>query len=420
MRASTKKALLVGLLSAATVLALAVTPARAADPLVAAVGDIACSSLPTNPDSCQQQATSDLLVGKPLSAVLMLGDGSYEDGTLAQYQTYYDPTWGRFKSITHPATGNHEYQTPGAQGYYQYFGPAAGDPSQGWYSYDVGTWHMIVLNSNCYVFKGCGANTPQVQWLKADLAAHKNSCTLAYYHHPHFTSGSTNDDNSGHNPTGAFWDALYAAGADVILNGHDHDYERFGAQSPIGEPDPAYGIREFIVGTGGRSYNSFLEPSLNSEVREGRTYGVLFLTLHPTSYDWRFVPVPGKTFTDSGTGRCHGGPNEPVLKVNRPTRRKISRRGTLRVYLTCAATCATRTQMAVTIGRRKIRSRTVARTLVPETRSGVRVTFSRSALGMIQQAFKKRKRLKAEVNARASVVGIEKSGSARLLMRLQR
>jgi hypothetical protein len=168
------------------------------------------------------------MLGQPLAGVLMLGDGSYEDGTLAQYQSFYDPTWGRFKSITHPATGNHEYQTPDAQGYFQYFGAAAGDPRLGYYSYDIGTWHMIVLNSNCYKFAGgCGANTAQVKWLHNDLATHPNACTLAYWHHPHFTSGFSADDNGGHNVTTAFWNELYNAGADVVLNGHDHDYERF-------------------------------------------------------------------------------------------------------------------------------------------------------------------------------------------------
>jgi hypothetical protein len=420
MRAASKKRLLFPLICAAALLALApAAPARAADPVVAAAGDIACSSLPTNADSCQQQATSDLIVGRPPAAVLMLGDGSYEDGTLAQYQGFYDPTWGRFKAITHPAIGNHEYQTLDGQGYFQYFGPAAGDPRLGYYSYDVGTWHMIVLNSNCYKLAGCGANTPQVKWLKADLASHPNTCTLAYWHHPHFSSGFSYDDNSGRNPTGAFWKELYAAGADVVLNGHDHNYERFGLQDPEGEPDPGYGIREFVVGTGGRSYSSFPTPSLNSEVREGSTYGVLQLTLHRASYDWRFVPVPGKTFTDSGSGRCHGAPNVPLVKVSGPAR-KISRKGTLRVYLSCSAVCTTRTQVTVTIGRRKIRSLTFSRALQPEVRSSVRVRFARYGLGQIRQAFRKHARLKAEVNARASVTGIEKSGSTRLQIRLQR
>jgi hypothetical protein len=420
MRSGSRKGLLFALIGAAAVLALAaVPPARAADPIVAAAGDIACSSLPTSPDSCQQQATSNLLVGRPLAAVLMLGDGSYEDGTLAQYQGFYDPTWGRVKPITHPAIGNHEYQTLDGQGYFQYFGAAAGDPRTGWYSYDVGSWHMIVLNSNCYKLGGCGAGTPQVKWLKADLAAHKNSCTLAYWHHPHFSSGFAYDDNSGRNPTGAFWNELYAAGADLVLNGHDHDYERFGLQDPEGEPDPGYGIREFVVGTGGRSYSALPTPSLNSEVREGSTFGVLELTLRRASYDWRFVPVAGKPFTDSGTGRCHGAPGAPLVKVTGPGR-KLNRKGSLRVYLSCSAVCTTRTRVTVTIGRRKIRSLTLSRALQPELRSSVRVRFTRYGMNQIRRAFRKHTRLKAEVSARASVTGIEKSASTRLHIRLQR
>ena len=421
MRASAKKALLFALLSAATALAAVAAPAHAADPLVAAAGDIACSSLPTNASSCQQQATSDLLVGQPLSAVLMLGDGAYEDGTLGQFQTFYDPTWGRFKSITHPATGNHEYQTPDAQGYFQYFGAAAGDPRLGYYSYDIGTWHMIVLNSNCYKFAGgCGANTAQVKWLHADLAAHPNSCTLAYWHHPHFSSGFSYDDNGGRNVTTAFWRELYTAGADVVLNGHDHDYERFGLQDPEGEPDPGYGIREFVVGTGGRSHSSFPTPSLNSEVREGGTFGVLLLTLHRASYDWRFVPIPGSTFTDSGSGLCHGAPNAPLLQTSASGRR-LSRTGSYKVSLSCSAPCKSRTQVTVTIGRRKVRSGIVKRTLLPETPSTVRVKFAKSSLRQIRRAFRRHTRLRAEVKTRASVPGgVDKSGSKSLLIRLQR
>jgi acid phosphatase type 7 len=416
MQTSLVKALLIALIG----VGIAATPAHAADPLVAAAGDIACSSLPTGPDKCQQQATSDLLLGRPLSAVLMLGDGAYEDGSITQYQTFYDPTWGRFKSITHPAIGNHEYQTVDGQGYFQYFGAAAGDPRTGWYSYDIGSWHMIVLNSNCYKLGGCGASTAQVKWLKTDLAAHPNSCTLAYWHHPHFSSGFAYDDNSGHNTTTAFWYALYDAGADVVLGGHDHDYERFALQDPEGEPDPAYGIREFVVGTGGRSHSGFPTPSLNSEVRNSATYGVLELTLHRASYDWRFVPVPGQSFTDSGSGPCHGAPNAPLLKLERPARKQLSRKGSLRLYLSCTAACKSRTQMTVTIGRRKLRSATLTRTLQPQLRSSVRVKFSKANLRAIRRAFRRHTRLKAEVSARASVAGLEKSGSARVQLRLQR
>jgi acid phosphatase type 7 len=407
------------LILAIAVAALAVPTIARADPLVTAAGDIACSSLPTGPDSCQQQATSDLLVGRPLSAVLMLGDGSYEDGSLAQYLKFYDPTWGRFKPITYPAIGNHEYQTVDGQGYFQYFGAVAGPPDRGYYSYDIGTWHLVVLNSNCYKLGGCGAGTTQVKWLRADLAAHPNSCTLAYWHHPHFSSGFAYDDNNGHNLTTAFWYELYRAGADLVLGGHDHDYERFALQDPEGEPDPAYGIREFVVGTGGRSHSGFPTPSLNSEVRNSDTYGILELTLHPTSYDWRFVPVPGRTFSDVGSGRCHGAPGKPLLQMTRPGR-KLSRGGSLKVWLRCTATCRARTQLTVTVGRRKIRSSVAGRTLLSEVASSVKVKFAKRDLRLIRKAFKRHPKLRADVRARAFVGGTEKSGSATATFRLQR
>ena len=411
---------------AAALVLLPAAPARAADALIAAAGDIACDPNPPNPDACQQQVTSDLLVGRPLAAVLMLGDSAYNDGTLAEHQAFYDPSWGRFKSITYPAIGNHEYHTVDGQGYFQYFGAAAGDPRRGWYSIDIGDWHVIALNSNCFKLGGCGPETEQVQWLKADLAAHQRSCTLAFWHHPHFSSGPGYDDNSGRNPTGAFWKELYAAGADLVLNGHDHGYERFGLQDPEGEPDAGYGMREFVVGTGGKSYSYFPTLSLNSEVREGTTYGVLELTLRRTSFDWRFVPVPGKTFTDSGAGRCHGAPGAPLLKMSRLSRR-LSRTGSYRVRLSCTAVCKTRTRVTVTLGRRtrkdpirKVRSRTRIRTLMPELRSSVRVKFSKSSLRAIRRAFRRHTRLTADVKTRASVTGLEKFGSRSARISLRR
>ena len=270
-------------LAGAVIWLAAAPPAQAADPLVAAAGDIACNRLPTTPDQCHQQATSDLLVGRPLSAVLVLGDVQYDNGDLPDYYNFYDPTWGRVKAITRPAAGNHEYYTVDAQSYFTYFGAAAGPPTTGYYSYDIGAWHVVVLNSNCGRVGGCFRGSPQDDWLRADLAAHQNDCTLAYWHHPHFSSGPGYDDNSGRNPTTAFWYSLYEAGADLVLGGHDHSYERFAPQDPEGELDLAYGMRQFVVGTGGRSWGTFPTPSLNSEVREGQTHGVLELTLRPTS-----------------------------------------------------------------------------------------------------------------------------------------
>jgi acid phosphatase type 7 len=266
------------------------------DPVLVGAGDIA---------SCQSsgdEATARLIADMPSATVFTLGDDAYEDGTAAEFNHCYDPSWGRFKARTKPSVGNHEYQTPGASGYYNYFGAAAGDPSKGYYSYDLGGWHIISLNSMCGKVGGCGANSPMVTWLKDDLASNPTSCTLAYFHHPVFSSGSEHGNDPRMRPS---WDALYEAGAEVVLNGHDHDYERFGPQTPEGEADPKRGIREFVVGTGGNSLYAFLPAKPNSQVRNVDTYGVLKLTLHPGSYEWKFVPVAGKTFTDSGSDSCH-------------------------------------------------------------------------------------------------------------------
>ena len=266
------------------------------DAVVIAAGDIA-SCL-----SSGDEATADLLDGIP-GTVITLGDNAYDSGTLSEYTDCYGPSWGRHKARTKPSPGNHEYDTPGAVGYYGYFGAAAGDSAKGYYSYDLGTWHVVVLNTTlgCTTI-GCAPGSAQERWLRADLAAHDNVCTLAYWHHPRFNSGASYGNNTAVAP---FWDALYELGADVVLNGHEHVYERFAPQTPAAVADAARGVRQFTVGTGGRSYRQFGDVQPNSEVREGRTFGVLKLTLRATSYDWQFVPVAGATFTDSGTGKCH-------------------------------------------------------------------------------------------------------------------
>jgi hypothetical protein len=244
----------------------------------------------------------------PLAGVLPLGDNQYEDGTLAGYLGSYDSTWGLFKSITYPTPGNHEYNTAGAAGYFDYFNGTgvadgvAGSRSQGYYSYDIGTWHLVSLNSNCSSAGGCTATSPQTQWLRSDLAAHPAACTLAYWHHPRFSSGATHGDNSSMQP---IWQALYDGNADVVLSGHEHVYERFAPQTATGVADPVRGIREFVVGTGGRSHYGFATPEPNSELRNSDTFGILKLTLHAGSYDWAFVPEAGKTFTDFGSANCH-------------------------------------------------------------------------------------------------------------------
>jgi hypothetical protein len=272
-----------------------ISSAPNSDPVLVGAGDIASCS------SSGDEATAKLLSSIP-GTVYTTGDNAYEDGTASEFANCYGTSWGRYKSRTRPSVGNHEYQTPGASGYYNYFGSSAGDPDKGYYSYDLGEWHIISLNSMCGEVGGCDANSPMVTWLKDDLASNPASCTLAYFHHPLFSSGSEHGNDPRMRPS---WDALYEAGAEVVLNGHDHDYERFGPQTPAGEADPKRGIREFVVGTGGSSLYAFLPPKPNSQVRNVDTYGVLKLTLHPDSYEWKFVPVAGKTFTDSGSDGCH-------------------------------------------------------------------------------------------------------------------
>ncbi|MGF1601825.1 MAG: metallophosphoesterase family protein [Thermosynechococcaceae cyanobacterium] len=276
------------------------------DPVIAAAGDIAC--VPDKPArqegaelTCQMKATSDLLLNQGLAAVLPLGDLQYEHGESEGFEKSYDPTWGRVKAISHPVVGNHEYYSKNAAGYYRYFGEAAGDPTKGYYSYDIGNWHVIALNSNCEAIGGCQAGSPQEQWLQQDLAQHPNACTLAYWHHPRFSSGihGNNQDMD------AFWQALHKAGAEIVFNGHDHHYERFAPQTPTAQPDTKGGIREFVIGTGGKNLRPVLQAQANSDVRNDSNYGVLKLTLKPHGYAWQFVPIAGQSFTDSGQDICH-------------------------------------------------------------------------------------------------------------------
>jgi hypothetical protein len=265
----------------------------AASPVLVGAGDIAVCG---NPGA---EATAALLDTIP-GTVFTLGDNAYPSGTAAEFASCYGPTWGRHKARTRPAPGNHDYGTAGGAAYYDYFG-TAGERGRGYYSYDLGAWHVVVINSNCSQVGGCQAGSPQEQWLRADLAANPARCTLAYWHHPRFSSGPHGSSRE----MAPIWQALYDAGADVVLAGHDHFYERFAPQDPRGVADPERGVRQFTVGTGGASHYAVAQIMANSEVRNGETFGVLKLTLHPTSYDWEFIPVLGKTFTDSGSGACH-------------------------------------------------------------------------------------------------------------------
>jgi len=269
-------------------------PGRPVAVLVAA-GDIAdCSDLEG------AWATARLLEAIP-GTVAALGDLAYPDGTRENFSCY-DRTWGRVKDRTRPAVGNHEFHSEGATYYFEYFGAAAGDPKDGFYSYELGPWHILALNSECLEVGGCQAGSREERWLRADLAAHPAACTLAYFHKPLFSSGGKHGDDLELKP---FFRALYEANADLVLNGHDHDYERFAPQDPEGKVDPARGIREFVVGTGGKNHRPFGLSLATSEVRNADSFGVLKLTLREKGYDWEFVPEAGKTFTDSGSGTCH-------------------------------------------------------------------------------------------------------------------
>ena len=337
---------LLGLGAAVVCLCLTTAPAPA-DPVIAAAGDIACDSTSEfynggagSPGHCRQRATSDLLVGRGFSSVLALGDTQYHVGALEDFNSVFDQTWGRVKPIIRPVVGNHEYSTSNAQGFFDYFNGAgknngpAGERDKGYYSFDIGSWHLIALNSQCDqiehggALNGCAPGSPQERWLQSDLAAHRTSCTLAYWHSPRFNSGFR-----GNSPAGqTFFEVLHAAGADIVLSGDAHSYERFAPQDPNGALDPVRGIRAFVVGTGGVFFTGWSKLKPNSEVRDNDTFGVLALTLHPTSYEWRFLPEAGGTFTDAGSGACHGrtpgfAPSKPPPPV-RSTKRTCTIRGT--------------------------------------------------------------------------------------------
>jgi hypothetical protein len=278
----------------------AATGGSSSDPIFVGAGDIsACGSGVTG------EQTAKILDGlfangqNANGLVFTTGDNAYEDGTLAQYTSCYDPSWGRHKARTRPSAGNHEWHTAGAAGYFQYWGMTGfGDPAKGaYYSYDLGAWHIIVIDANVSSSPG----SDQGNWLQADLAAHPAKCTLAYWHQSRFSSGYHGSSTY----TQDAWQALYDANADVVLSGHDHHYERFAPQTATGTLDMARGIRGFVVGTGGDTTYAINTPIANSELRHTGNYGVLKLTLHADSYDWEYLSEAGQTFTDSGTGQCH-------------------------------------------------------------------------------------------------------------------
>jgi calcineurin-like phosphoesterase family protein len=245
----------------------------------------------------QGAALTASLLDRISGTVFTAGDNAYPNGSSRDFADCYEPFWGRHKSRTRPVPGNHEYNTSGAGGYFGYFGVNAGPPGLGFYAYQLGAWQILALNSEVSAFPG----SPQFEWLRRELAANPTRCTLAYFHNPVFGSGT----NGGNPHMQAIWTVLYASGADVIINGHNHSYERFAPQDPDGRPDSARGIRQFVVGTGGAELTGFPSIRPNSEVRNANTWGVLRLTLRSDRYEWEFMPVAGQSFSDSGGDNCH-------------------------------------------------------------------------------------------------------------------
>lgn len=280
--------LLVGLI-VATLEPSSVTAAPASAVLVGA-GDIASCAF----DGDSKTAA---LLENIAGTVFTAGDNAYEDGSSANFKNCYAPSWGRFLNRTRPTPGNHDYNTKDAGPYYAYFGARAGEAGLGYYAFTLGAWRIIMLNSNLDM----GVGSPQLGWLAAELQTNPAKCSLSVWHHPRFSSGLHGSDSRSN----AVWEALYKAGVDVVVSAHDHDYERFAPQTPLGKKDLARGIRQFVVGTGGAGLRGFLLPRANSEVRNAQTWGVIKLTLSADSYSWRFVPVAGKTFTDAGSSICH-------------------------------------------------------------------------------------------------------------------
>lgn len=299
------------------------------DPVIAAAGDIACPpGKSTTSNNCRQQFTANQILSLNLSAVLALGDTQYYCGSLSDFDAVYNNSWGLFKNITKPVVGNHEYLTNagtsgdtscttapgGAQGYFDYFSRALASPldtnpscstigntnCKGYYSFNLGTWHLVAIDSNCSATGGCGTTSPQYKWLQSDLSTNPRACTLAFWHIPLYSSGGRANNN-----TKSIFQLLYNSGADVVLTGHDHDYERFAPQDANTTADSARGIREFVVGTGGSDHTSFVTTAANSEFRDDTHFGIIKMTLHPTSYDWQFIAESTNTVLDSGTGNCH-------------------------------------------------------------------------------------------------------------------
>lgn len=269
-------------------------PSPSGDPVLVGAGDIA------DCESDGDEATSALLDGIA-GTVFTAGDNAYPVGSTETYRDCFGPSWGRLLDRIRPAPGNHDWGVGALTAYRDYFGETASNPEgDPWYAYDLGTWQIIVLDSDCSRVDGCGPESRQGRWLAATLAASEARCTLAIFHRPRFSSG----EHGGQDEVGPFWDALYAAGSDVVINGHDHDYERFAPMRPDGTEDRERGIRQFVIGTGGAPLRAFRDPVTNSELRASVSHGLLELALRDGSYDWRFVATRGE-FSDRGTANCH-------------------------------------------------------------------------------------------------------------------
>ncbi len=276
---------------------------------IVAAGDISCGESDTTAVTCAQGRTVEIIKKINPEAILALGDLQYPSGAYNDFLNFYDKSWGQFKEKTYPTPGNHEYSTPQASGYFNYFNKEAtesgraGKITEGYYSFNIGkNWHIISLNSNCWAVGGCGINSPQLNFLKKDLAENKDrSCTIAFWHHPLLTSGFY---SPGYEPVKPFWGVLYENNVELVLNGHDHIYERFGKMDPGGIKSEG-GVRQFIVGTGGRNLYAIKNILNGSEARQNQEFGVLKLTLLPESYEWEFVSVLDAGYTDKGTDNCH-------------------------------------------------------------------------------------------------------------------
>ena len=304
--------------------------AQPASPVFVGAGDIAGCSWTADIETAL--LLDNIVAQSPSATVFTAGDNAYPNGTAAEFTNCYEPTWGRHKARTRPSPGNHDYNSSGATPYYNYFGANAGPAGRGYYSYDLGDWHIISLNSNV----PAGAGSAQEQWLRDDLRTNPASCTLAYWHHPLFNSGEVH----GNDPrTQALFQALYEFGADVVITGHEHIYERFAPQNPSAQADPT-GIRAFVVGTGGTGLYRIGNIQPNSQVRNATTHGVLKLTLNSTSYDWEFIPIAGQTFSDSGSALCFSKPQVTITATDATAREAGPTTGTFTVTRTGPTTSA--------------------------------------------------------------------------------